>query len=195
MITNFSSSSIRTGVKRKRFWDQNAVANSYFSIATSTVGAGGASSVTFSSIPQTYTHLQIRAICRLGEATTDNNIYMQFNGDTAANYSNHYLYGSGSGVASGAGVSSSNNPCMRCTGSTSTANMFGAGVIDILDYANTNKYKTLRSISGNDQNGSGFAFLQSGNWRSTSAITSVSFVVATSNIAVNSSFALYGVLA
>ena len=164
------------------------------SIQTTTVGTA-VSTVTFSSIPQTYTHLQIRAICRLGESTSDNNIFMQFNGDTAANYSNHYLYGSGSGAASNGGVSSSNMPCMRCTGSTSTANMFGAGIIDILDYANTNKYKTLRSISGNDQNGSGFAFMQSGNWRSTAAITSVSFVVATSNIAVNSSFALYGVKA
>lgn len=194
MITNFSTSSIKSGVKRKRFWDQNAVANSFFSIATTTLSSGQ-TTVTFSSIPQDYTHLQIRAIGRLGEATTDNNIYMQFNGDTASNYSYHYILGSGSSVGAGGVATQSNVLALRTTGASSSANMFGVGIIDILDYNNTNKFKTVRSLTGHDQNGSGFLFFESGNWRSTAAITSLTFSVGVSNIATGSSFALYGVKA
>ena len=74
-----------------------------------------------------------------------------------------------------------------------TANVFGAGVLDILDYANTNKNKTAKTLAGFDANGSGFADLWSGAWYNTQAITSVTLVAGSFLFAENSRFALYGV--
>jgi hypothetical protein len=81
----------------------------------------------------------------------------------------------------------------RITAANSTANIFGVGISDILDYANTNKHKTIRSISGHDQNGSGFVFLFSANWRNTNAITSIKLFPAAGSFAQNSTIALYGI--
>jgi hypothetical protein len=168
--------------------------NSYESIATTTVGAGGASSITFSSIPSTYQHLQIRMLARSTTAAGNSNAYIQFNSDTAANYSFHELTGSG-GTAGSAGSASITGPRIcNYPAASSTASMFGGGVIDILDYKDTNKYKTYRSLNGNDQNGSGYIILFSGNWRSTSAVSSI--VIGDNsggNFVQYSSFALYGI--
>jgi hypothetical protein len=83
------------------------------------------------------------------------------------------------------------------TGANSTSGMFGISVNDILDYSNTNKFKTHRCLCGHDQNGSGFIFMFSGNWRSTAAITSITIYPGdfTTTFAANSSFALYGIKA
>jgi hypothetical protein len=169
--------------------------SSYESIATVTVGSGGSSTVTFSSIPATYTHLQIRGLGRSTNAVTDENLVIQFNSDTANNYNLHNVYGNGSTVGANATVNYASSYFSRVTGGSSSANIFGAFVVDILDYANTNKYKTNRSLSGHDQNGSGYMTLMSGAWRSTSAITSITIKVdsAGANIAQYSQFALYGV--
>ena len=80
-----------------------ASTNSYESIATVTVGAGGSSSISFSSIPSTYKHLQIRSINL--SSSTDNNILMRFNSDSGANYSRHYVYGDGASVGASATTS------------------------------------------------------------------------------------------
>jgi hypothetical protein len=76
---------------------------------------------------------------------------------------------------------------------TAGASMFSGEVIDILDYANTNKYKTTRLINGRDQNGSGFIWFNSGLWQNTNAITSLTFTAQNGNYAQYSSFALYGI--
>jgi len=171
-----------------------APSGAYDSIATVTVGSGGASSVTFSSIPSTYTHLQIRGIGRAANSVTDENFVLQLNSDTGANYSLHNIYGTGSSVGANATINFTASYFARTSGASSGASMFGAVVADILDYANTNKYKTLRSLSGHDQNGSGYVTLMSGNWRSTSAVTTVTIKNETGlNIAEYSSFALYGI--
>jgi hypothetical protein len=134
------------------------------SIATVTAGSA-VSSLDFTSIPQTYSHLQIRGIGRNSVANADDNISIQFNSDTATNYSLHYISGSGVSASAGAGTTQNSMIILRVPGSTSSANMFGPGVVDILDYSNTNKFKTIRSITGHDQNGSGSVWLFSGNWR------------------------------
>ena len=175
---------------------QNSIANanSYESIATVTVGSGGTSAVTFSSIPSTYTHLQIRGIGRASNSVTDENFVLQFNSDTGANYSLHNVYGTGSAVGANGTTNFTASYFARTSGASSGASIFGAVVSDILDYANTNKYKTLRSLSGHDQNGSGYMTLMSGSWRSTSAVTSITIKNETGlNIAEYSSFALYGI--
>ena len=160
----------------------------YESIATVTVGAGGSSSITFSSIPSTYQHLQMRGIFR---PTTASWVIANFNGDTSANYSMHDLRGDSSSASAGSAI----EPYVYfILGATTASNTFAAGVIDILDYANTNKFKTLRSLSGIDTNGGGNIDLTSGNWRSTNAITSITLSLnAGGSIPQYSSFALYGI--
>lgn len=164
-----------------------------FPLQVITVGPTAVSDVTFTNIPNTYAHLQIRAQLRLTLATTDDNSYIQFNSDTGNNYSTHSLYGSGSAAAATATSTTNNILAFRSSGANSSANIFGVGVFDILDYANTNKYKTTRNLTGHDQNGSGFIFFNSGLWQNTNAITSIKITPANGNFAQYSQFALYAV--
>ena len=163
-----------------------ASTNSYESIQTVTVGSGGQSSISFTVIPSTYKHLQIRAIAKA--SGTNFNPKMQFNSDTGSNYSWHYLYGDGSTVVAGAGATQA---FIYNSIISTNANMYNGFIIDILDYADTNKYKTTRELSGQDRNGSGEVALWSGNWRSTAAVTSITF--SNGNFDQYSSFALYGI--
>lgn len=167
-----------------------ALPGDFESISTVTVGTA-VTSISFSSIPATYTHLQIRASART--PTTADNIICQFNGDTANNYSTHYISGNGASASSGASTTIN---YMFVSYVLNSANVYNAFIVDVLDYANTNKYKTLRSLSGSDLNGSGYAQLYSGNWRNTNAITSITIKTLSSvDISQYSSFALYGVKA
>jgi hypothetical protein len=164
------------------------------SIATTTVGSGGQTPITFSNIPQTFKHLQLRIMSRDARASTANNVFARFNGDTATNYSNHNLIGDGS-TAFSEGYSNEDAMLFGLSASNSAAaNIFGVSIVDILDYANTNKYKTTRTLTGADQNGSGSIRMWSGNWRSSSAVTSITLYGGTTpNINQYSSFALYGI--
>ena len=174
-----------------------AATNSYESISTITVGSGGSASIDFTSIPATYKHLQIRAISRSARAVTLDALNLRMgNGtiDTGSNYAWHFLYGNGASALAAAGASDNAINAFYQTGSSATASIFGGGVIDILDYANTSKYKTMRSLSGADLNGSGNMALFSGLWQSTSAVNCIRlFSGAGSNISQYSSFALYGI--
>jgi hypothetical protein len=162
-------------------------ASSYDSIATVTVGVGGSSSISFTSIPSTYKHLQIRTFVLQSAA---DNFYMQLNSDTAANYSWHQLTGDGASAGAYGTVGASN---MLVGNVNSAATSYGSGaVIDIFEYANTNTYKTVRSLLGSDANGSGLVALRSGNWRSTSAVSSITIGASSGSFKQYSSFALYG---
>lgn len=162
----------------------------YFPLQVVTVGSAGASSITFSNIPSTYTHLQIRFTSKAGATYGD--IQAQFNGDTASNYNSHYLYGTGSSAGSGSSGSTDRAPFGYGADTSGTYPV--ASVVDILDYANTNKYKTIRILTGQDTNGGGNIYFFSGLWRSTSAITSFTLLNGGSNnFQQYSSFALYGI--
>ena len=165
------------------------VPTSYESIATVTVGSGGSSSISFTSIPSTYTHLQIRAT--MINASNNYSIKIRFNSDTSTNYSAHQITGTGSAVL--AGAESSVDIALIGVGANNTS-LYSAGMVtDILDYANTNKYKTVRSLSGGDGNGSGQIKLCSAGWRSTSAITSIFINADGSTFNQYTHFALYGI--
>jgi hypothetical protein len=174
------------------------VTTAYDSIATVTVGGGGAAYAEFTSIPATYTHLQIRGIPKaVGTANIAVNGLFQINSDTGSNYSRHLLDGNGSSATSTASASQSSIvfcpiPDSNISGSGS---MFGGFVMDILDYANTNKYKTVRSLSGYDLNHATYGALRfySGLWMNTNAITSIKLYADGVNLAQYSSFALYGI--
>jgi hypothetical protein len=123
---------------------------------------------------------------------SNQDLYLQFNGDTTStNYTRHYLYGTGSAAASGANTSDGR---LSIGYTSTTANIFGAGVVDVLDYASSNKNKTIRSLAGFDGNGSGLVVLYSGLWSKTpEAVTSISIFAGAGNMNQYSSFALYGV--
>jgi hypothetical protein len=164
------------------------------SIATTTVGSGGQTPITFSSIPQTFKHLQLRIMSRDARTATANNVFARFNGDTAGNYSNHNLIGDGSTAISEGYTNEDAMLFGLSTSNSAAANIFGVSIVDILDYANTNKYKTVRALMGADQNGSGSLRMWSNNWRSSSAVTSITlYAQTTPNISQYSSFALYGI--
>ena len=170
-------------------------ANSYSSIATVTVGAGGQSTVTFSSIPSTYKHLQLRYIWQA--SANDKNLNLTFNSDSGSNYAFHWLYGNGTSALAYAqstqtAIQTAYN--YAATGTFTTAD-YVAGVTDILDYASTSKNKTVRTLFGVDYNGGGGVHLDSGLWQNSStAISSISLVInGGGNIQQYSQFALYGI--
>jgi len=165
------------------------------SIATVTVGSGGASSVEFTSIPSTYAHLQIRGISRSTGGGSSGNVYLQFNGVTTSSYAWHWVYGDGSSATASSGSSDTSAFVVRTAYTSATSSIFGAAVIDILDYTNTNKTKTVRALSGHDNNGSGFAWFSSGLFNSTNAISSITIKAQDGNFLQYTSFALYGIKA
>ena len=169
-----------------------------FPLGVVTVGSTSVADITFSSIPSTYTHLQIRGIGQDNRATYGiSEFALQFNGDTASNYSMHGLYGNG---ASAIGEYETNTTYIRANGALGTlvGGTFGAFVIDILDYKNTSKYKTTRNLCGVDINGTiagfgGRAALWSGSWRNTNAINAIKLYSTNGNLQQYTSFALYGI--
>jgi hypothetical protein len=163
-----------------------------FLIDSVTVGAGGAASIDFTSIPSTYQHLQIRVLARGTTSATDQEQYITYNGTSTNYYSAHILYGTGSSALSTVSTYSSVNLVPRLVAANSTASTFSSYITDILDYANTNKYKTIRSLGGFDANGSGEIDLMSGLWMNTSAITSINIRPSSGNFAQYSKFSLYG---
>jgi hypothetical protein len=172
-----------------------APSGAYDSIATVTLGSAQ-SSITFSSIPSTYTHLQIRWLAKTSYAALGDYGIARLNGDTTGtNYRSHTLYGTGAGAFAETTVSQFN---ITAIPGNTNASMFGVGVMDILDYANTNKYKTTRTLLGYDQNtastNGGYVSLNSSLWMSTSAVNEITISPGVGpNFVQYSQFALYGV--
>ena len=174
-----------------------AAAGDFESIATVSVGGGGAANVEFTSIPATYTHLQIRGLGRSSGSGSVDFAKMQFNNDTTSNYATHYLYGTGASALATAFSSSAYIYQDLYAGAAANASVFSGFVIDILDYRNTNKNKTIRMLSGWDNNGvsnNGNIALQSGLWFKTpEAITSLKLTMNNGSFVQYSHFALYGI--
>ena len=170
------------------------ITSSYESIATVTLGSAQ-STVTFSSIPSTYKHLQIRGMAGLTGTNNDYwNLPFYVNGDTGNNYARHGLRGNGSSVNTTALASISRMYVYDCVPNFTNSSTFGVFVIDLLDYKETSKYKTMRALSGTDSNGSGGVALASSLWMNTNAITSITLEAdAGLNFRQYSTFALYGI--
>jgi hypothetical protein len=159
-----------------------AAGATYTPIATNTLGSNQ-SSVTFSSISGSYTDL---VLVFNGTITTSAASWgLQFNSDTASNYSNTALYGDGSSAASN-----------RATSATSTISSFSGtdnstNIVQIMNYSNSTTYKTALSRN----NGGGFVSARVALWRSTAAITSITAVTSSNQFATGSTFTLYGISA
>ena len=156
------------------------------------VGSGGSATISFTSIPSTYKHLQIRGL--FGASSSGQAYSVNFNSDTGSNYSYHYLAGQGSSAFTGASTSRTFTLLTDTSGSGVTTSPT-AFVMDLLDYGSTSKNKTMRTLIGNDANGSGQIYLVSGLWFATpAAITSISLGgLSGATFTQYSSFALYGI--
>ena len=167
---------------------------SYESIATFTAGSGGLSIIDFTSIPSTYKHLQIRLICRDTGAFTERSLFMECNGNSpTGSNAIHSLRGNGSSVSASNEINQARYASIiPIPAASATSNVFSAHIIDILDYANTNKAKVIRILTGYDANGSGNVGIESYLFNTTSEITSIR-LYPNNSFAQYSHVALYGI--
>ena len=167
---------------------------SYESIATAN-GTGSSAVITFSSIPSTYKHLQLRVNGRCASgAITD--AYLKFNNDTGSNYAKHWFFAFDSGGIYTSTATSTTPPSIGYVQGYDT-NPTTVAVIDILDYQSTTKYKTARYITGSPEQqtaSQGAIVFGSNLWlNSGTAINQIDITVASSNWSSSSTFALYGI--
>jgi hypothetical protein len=169
---------------------------SYELIETQILGSS-TPSITFSSLgtySATYKHLQIRMTTRTTRGGDGDYLVMRFNGVSTTSYSRHQLYGTGSSVLS-FGLSGVTAIALPDTPSAdSTANYFGASVIDILDPYSTTKNTTARALGGGSSSGQKQIALFSGAYYSTDAISSITLLSGNAaNLGTGSRFSLYGI--
>lgn len=158
----------------------------YDSIATTTLGSA-TNTITFSSISGSYTDL--RLVLTGVMATTVDSAYIRFNSDSGTNYSRTTLGGNGTSASSGRASSQAQIYVTNDDISTTNPTLI---IIDIFSYAGSTN-KTCLSTQSNDRNGAGNAHSQVGLWRSTSAITSITFTSG-QNFAIGFTASLYGIL-
>jgi hypothetical protein len=152
-----------------------------------------AASVTFSSIPATYEHLQLRfsAACTHTDVVA---CYFKYNGDTVTgNYSSKRMRGATSTAS--AGATTGGAPLLFSFGPTLPAASFGVGILDILDYANTNKNTTTVCVRGGNNDSAStpdIVGMNSGLWDNTAAVHTITVTISSGNMARGSEFTLYG---
>ena len=165
-------------------------------------GTGSAGNITFSSIPQTYKHLQIRGIARdtyTGAGQLSLRIYFNtINTPSSTSYADHYLMGNGTSASAVAASDAANFIVQSSQGNDGDlANTFAASIIDIHDYASTTKNKTVRYMAGynfNSASTDNSVSIGSGLWVSTSAITSITIKTNVTAFKTGSTIALYGMV-
>ena len=166
------------------------MASTYTPIATYTVSGSAVASYTFSSIPSTYTDLILVSSVRSTDNNDGDDLKGTFNSDTGTNYSWTQIYGDGSSAASNRGSNSAFMKIGIYAGNSTAAGTFSSCVTHIQNYANTTTYKTnlvRRDIA------TAYTVAVVNMWRSTSAINSITLSCAVGNIAVGSTFTLYGI--
>ena len=166
-------------------------------IHTATVEAGGAASIAFTVIPQTYTDLYVVYSTRTSSNSWDPSAFY-FNTDTAGNYSMRMLLGDGSGVGSASNssyLSQYNNwAIFWMQPSTSTANTFGSVSVYIPNYASTTQYKSVSTDSVTENNATAAnQQIGAGQWRSNSAINAITLTPYGGNFVQYSTASLYGI--
>jgi hypothetical protein len=163
----------------------------YEPIATQTLGSDTAT-VTFSTIPQTYTDLVLVCLTRSTRAANaGDSMRIRFNSDTGTNYSTTVLQGSVDGAES-TRFTSATSAYMRIPAATATANVFSPSIWNIMNYSNITTYKTTlqKGTSVTDQ-----VELDVSLWRNTAAITTIDISTSNGNLVSGSTFTLYGIKA
>ena len=196
-ITRARTSSVAQGPSTKKTLlggNDVILGGSYEAIGTAN-GTGSSNTITFTSIPGTYKHLQIRGIVKsTTSGSSFSGVLFTVNSDSSNSYTRHIVWGDGTtAYAYGASASVAWSIGGNDLPSAGYTNIFGAHVIDILDYANTNKNKTARALTGCDVNGAGEILLSSTVYIKTNAITSIQLVSASGNFNQYTQYSLYGI--
>ena len=165
-------------------------------IATTYLEADAAS-VTFSSIPSTFEHLQLRCSGRTDYDTTNayDNVHLRLNSDSTTTYVRHYMYGGQSSTGSGGSLSQTGSVNILFASDSTPATAYGPNTVDILDYANGYKFTTIRTTSTNGYLNVTQSYVMFGStlWRSTTAVNAVTLTsFSGSNFRRGSEFTLYG---
>lgn len=167
-----------------------------FELISTTILSSTTSSVTFSSIPTDYTHLQLRFSAR-GSNTSSANIDLRirFNSDSGSNYIVHRVAGNGSSAGSFNATSQTGVVLTNgLPGATANASAFGAGIVDIYDYQSSTKNTTVKSLYGSHiTTSTPFMILGSGLWINTAPVTTLNLTPSLSSFASGSRFSLYGI--
>lgn len=186
-----SISSVKTGTIGDSLLAGNAGYDPAAMFLIERINPSSTGTITFSSIPSNYKHLQVRYMAN-GTAAGES-VLMRLNGDTGNNYTRHRLVGDGASASASALAPASSFYMDNSTIGTSTT-FFDSNIIDIHDYSSTTKNKTERHMVGIDRNGSGAICLASGLWMNTAAVTSLTIFVTSGNFGTGSTFALYGMV-
>ena len=192
-ILNFQKySSMRAGIPLPFLTD--------FDLLETQVLASSAASVTFSSLSTyaaDYQHLQIRMTSRSARNTGSNDAFLvRLNADTGSSYAWHTLYGTGSSVASTAGTSQTSGRLGATLQQNSTADAFGAAVIDLLDVFESTKNTTIKSLAGFTAPTGGHEIaLSSVLWNNTNALTTIQVYAASADLLTGTRVSLYGLKA
>lgn len=168
--------------------------NTFTLISSSTVGAGGAADVTFSSIPATYTDLCIKFSARVTRGVNLTPLWMRVNSDTGTNYTMKLVYGNGSGPDT-----LSYNLGYFITGyinaASTTSDTFSNGEIYIPNYAGSSQKSMSVDMVAENNATNAYDGFSAGLWSGTSAINSITFLEGNgnSNFVQYSNFYLYGI--
>jgi hypothetical protein len=199
-VSRLTSSSIQSAFpKFTSIWDGKSAVGSMDSLGTS-VAVGSTTGVTFSNIPQTYTHLQVRFfICSVGST---NDFSWILNGVSSGTSYSQIALKAGGGSTSQTTVGYANQPygyLLRESNEYSgglPSGTYMTGVIDLLDYTST-KNKTMRAFFGTDQNSGttnqGFLKMFSCMYASSTAVTTIALYNGYSNWGAGTQFSLYGI--
>jgi hypothetical protein len=170
-----------------------SLSNDYEAIASTVVVGSSVPHITFSSIPNTYKHLQIRGLVRTTQNSVQNGCAFQLNGDTGSNYAWNQFYTSSGGTPTAESYQDNVLRLGELPSANAPAGVFGFVILDIYDYTSTDKYTTCHESGGSDRNGTGFLGTNYGVWRNTAVVNSVKLFESSSNWAVGSMFSLYGI--
>jgi len=176
-------------------WKSFGSISNDFELIQTQVLVSSAAAISFTSIPATYKHLQLRIVARGDQAAVITNLAIRYNNDSGANYTQHYVTWGGGAVQSFNNLSLSAYNFGNAPGASTAAGIYNAAIVDILDYASTTKNKTSRALGG-DSLGTTSADLnlRSSGWFSTAAINRVDLIAWDSaNVVAGSRVSLYGV--
>jgi hypothetical protein len=162
-------------------------------IATSGAMSNGTTVHDFNSIPQNFQHLQVRLNLRDNASFVQRSWFLEINGNSpSGSNSFHWLWGDGASIGSGSSTGQGRWGEPAVPAASATSGVFGASILDILDYSNVNKTKTCKALNGYDNNGNGYVELSSYLYNSTNAITSLRFYT-NQSFAAGSRIDLYGI--
>lgn len=200
-IRKFSTARIGSASKSSKFWDQSTTLDNFILISSQEVGSGGAASITFSSIPSIYKHLEIRYVAKSTTVTTDVGVSWRIrpnDNTTAGDYLTAGTYGQRGGADDNSVLATPSNAGLLPwwninTSKTGFDSYVGSGTVTIFDYASPAKHKTIIMQGGFHWDTNSQMSNQIVLWESADAITSLKVLPDTGDWAQYTKFSLYGV--